>query len=146
METKEILYVCEPLKEHALKKYGDERYWGYTEDDAIRYFLSHSKLLGFGQHRIRLRMHPSESPGKYGWVTGMHTEGISISDNHDLLADIMRSDAVVGCTSMAMVVGILAGKRVVSVVPPDGKSCSLPYREIEHLQSIVSNNNGCHCA
>ena len=34
-----ILYVCEPIREHAYLKYGNERHWGYTEEDALKYFL-----------------------------------------------------------------------------------------------------------
>ena len=34
------LYVCEPVREHALLRFGNELHWGYVEEDALRYFLS----------------------------------------------------------------------------------------------------------
>jgi hypothetical protein len=39
--------------------------------------------------------------------------------------------------SMAMVVGLLAKKRVISTIPPGGKKCGLPQDAVEHLQDLV---------
>jgi hypothetical protein len=36
-----------------------------------------------------------------------------------------------------MVVGLIAGKRVVSCIPPGGAPCPLPQRDIELLQDLV---------
>ena len=55
-----VLYVCEPLREHALREFGDERHWGYTEEDALRYFLANLQVLGMPVEQIVLRPHPSE--------------------------------------------------------------------------------------
>ena len=60
-----ILYVCEPVREHALRYHGDERYWGYTEEEALKYFLHHIPVLFFDVTGIVLRPHPSEPAGKY---------------------------------------------------------------------------------
>ena len=54
-----------------------------------------------------------------------------------LLDQIMSSNTVVGCESMAMVVGIVANKRVISSIPPSGRECSLPHKSIEHLKEII---------
>ena len=144
--SRDILYVCEPVKEHAKKVYGDENHWGYIEDSAILYFFEHISLLGVRHPRIRIRPHPSENKDKYAWVLDKYDCDISISGEPDLLTDVIGSRIVVGCTSMAMVVGLLAGKRVVSVIPPGGKSCSLPHKEIEHLQNMVSAHDVCRYA
>ncbi|MGB1984427.1 MAG: hypothetical protein ACPHOH_03080, partial [Porticoccaceae bacterium] len=45
----------------------------------------------------------------------------------------------VGCESMAMVVGLLAKKRVISAIPPGGRPCQLPQPAIENLQQLVEN-------
>ena len=34
-----VLYVCEPIREHALLCYGNDYYWGYSEEDALQFFL-----------------------------------------------------------------------------------------------------------
>jgi hypothetical protein len=47
---------------------------------------------------------------------------------------------VVGCESMAMVVGLLAQKKVVSSIPPSGRHCRLPQKNIVHLSEIAAIN------
>jgi len=136
----QVLYVCEPIKEHALAQHGDERYWGYTEDDAVKYFLRYIDLLNLDAPSLRIRLHPSENKGKYDWaLKGCPCDAV-ISQEPDLLNDILASDVVVGCTSMAMYIGALAGKRVVSVIPEGGQPCSIPLKEIEHMQVMVSSS------
>jgi len=132
------LYVCEPLSEHAKIQYGDARYWGYVEEDALRFFLDNILSLGHSYQRIILRPHPSENKSKYSWVYDEYDLPIEFSGNHSLLEDIARSNLVAGCQSTAMVVGIMAGKRVISCIPENGAACGLPQKDIEHLQDIVS--------
>ena len=62
---------------------------------------------------------------------------IAESSNKTLLEQIIEADIVVGCESMGMVVGLLAKKRVISSIPKEGRSCSLPQSNIEHLQILV---------
>ena len=50
---------------------------------------------------------------------------VQINSNSSLLKDIIAADFVAGCQSMAMVIGLLAGKEVVCVIPPDGRECYL---------------------
>jgi len=133
----DVLYVCEPTGEHALRAYGDERYWGYTEQDALRYFLSNLRVLNAPVNRIVIRLHPAEAPNKYQWVRQEFDLPIAFGQKRLLLEEIMECDVVVGCASMAMVVGLLAEKRVVSSIPPGGRACSLPQTEIEHLSSLM---------
>lgn len=131
-----ILYVCEPVKEHALRHYGNERHWGYTEDDALRYFLSRAHLIANEIGIIKIRPHPSENIEKYNWVKDETTLPIAFSNGESLIVEISSSDIVVGCESMAMVVSLIAGKRVISTIPPDGRECQLPQVEIEKLREI----------
>lgn len=133
----DVLYVCEPIAEHALRAYGDERYWGYTEHDALRYFLSNLQALAAPVNRIVIRPHPAEAQNKYLWARHEFDLPIAFGQKKPLLEEIIECDVVVGCASMAMVVGLLAGKRVVSSIPPGGRACSLPQPEIEHLSSLI---------
>ena len=137
----QILYVCEPLREHALRQYGDERHWGYTEEDALRYFLTHLDALGTPVERVVVRPHPAESPDKYAWAEQKFDLPIIRGGDRPLFEEIVDSDWVVGCESMAMVVGLLAGKRVLSCIPPGGRLCTLPQYEIEHLQTLVKRSH-----
>lgn len=132
-----VLYVSEPIREHARLRFGDELHWGYLEDDALRYFLLNIEILGKPVHHISIRPHPSEPIHKYEWVKHEFNLPIVQGGFLTLLEEIAACDIVVGCESMALVVGLLAEKRVISCIPPGGKPCALPHSEIEHLQDIL---------
>lgn len=133
-----VLYICEPVSEHALSSFGNERHWGYTEEDALRYFLVNIKALGLAINRVLIRPHPSETEGKYNWVQQEFNLSISIGGGCTLIEEIAESEVVVGCQSMAMVVGLIANKRVISCIPPKGKPCSLPHDKIENFNNILN--------
>ena len=132
-----VLFVSEPLREHGVRGYGNERHWGYTEEEALRYFLSNLHVLGGAIGRITIRPHPSEPPHKYDWVKQEYQLPIVNGGIRTLIEEVVESDVVVGFESMAMVVGLLAGKRVISCIPPGGKPCALPQPDIEHLQHLA---------
>jgi|TARA_B110000908_G_C10202787_1_gene426148 hypothetical protein len=134
---KSILYVCEPIREHAYLKYGNERHWGYTEEDALKYFLENIESLHLDIAHITIRPHPSEKLEKYQWAKALAPSLIKFGGEISLMQETVDADVVVGCHSMAMVVALLAGKRVISCVPPGGTPCQLPQTEIEHLQNLV---------
>jgi len=137
-----ILYICEPFSEQALLQYDDPRYFGYTEDDALNFFLNNLEVLGTSVNEIKIRLHPSEKKNKYDWVKKKNSLVTDISTNKLLIEQIVEADIIVGCESMAMVVGLLAQKRVISCVPFGGNKCGLPQLEIEHLQSLINKYQG----
>lgn len=132
-----ILYVCEPVREHALNVYGNERHWGYTEEDALDFFLTNCSVIGTPIDRIVVRPHPSEVADKYDWVYRNYDLPLYRGGHKTLFEEVAESDVLVGCESMAMVIGMLAGCRVISSIPPGGRACSLPHRVIESLQELV---------
>ena len=134
-----ILYVCEPVSTHALLSHGDARFWGYVEEEALRYFLSNISVFGKPIERILIRPHPSEPIGKYNWIQHEFKLPIQFGGTRPLLEEIAGSDVVVGCESMAMVVALLANKKVISCIPPGGRSCVLPHSKIAYLQNILEN-------
>ena len=135
---KSVLYICEPLSVQALKQYGDEKYWGYTEQEALEYFLLNRNVIDPGINKIALRLHPAEGVGKYDDIIAAYSGLMETGGNKSLINEIIESDILVGCESMAMVVGLLAGKRVVSCIPPGGKPSELPHIEIENLQTLIT--------
>ena len=132
-----ILYVCEPLREGAIALFGDERYWGYTEEEALDYFLSNIEVLGNNIARIFIRTHPNENPNKYDCVLKRFKLPLVCSEQETLLAQIAGSDIVVGRSTMALVIGLLAGKRVFSCIPPGGKADLLPQDEIQDMSKLI---------
>jgi len=137
--SKKVLYVCENVVDHARLQYGDERYWGYTDYDALLFFLKHISALGEAIEAVTIRPHPSEQAEKYHWVTKLNSLPIKIGGKQTLLKEILEADIVVGIQSMAMVVGLLARKRVISSIPPGGHPCQLPQKNIEHMNNLVDN-------
>jgi hypothetical protein len=133
-----LLYVTEPMREHGLLHYGDERYFGYTEEEAVQYFLQNVKFISSEVARIVIRAHPSEPEQKYAWARERVSAQVDISERKSLIEDIAAADIVVGCESMAMVVALLGGKRVISAIPPGGHPCALPHPEIELLQDLIN--------
>lgn len=132
-----ILYVCEPLRDAGIALYDDERYWGYTEEDALTYFLSNVHFLSDKINHIYVRPHPQEQLNKYDWAITKFDLPLICGENKTLFQQIAACDIVAGCASMAMVVGLIAGKRVVSCIPPGGKTVPLPQSEIEDMSHII---------
>lgn len=130
-----VLYVCEPMREQGLRHYGNASHFGYVEEEAVKYFLENLGFIAPNVDHVLLRLHPSEPRGKYSWVARSGVP-VRVSEGTSLLEDIAAADVVVGCQSMAMVVALVAGKRVVSAIPPGGGPCALPQAEIELLSDL----------
>jgi hypothetical protein len=134
-----VLYVCEPVRFHANLDPAAADTHGYSEFDALRFFLASAARWIPAPARIRIRPHPSETVTKYLWAAAEFPAlAIEYSDGSPLVREIAEAGIIAGCESMAMVVGLTAGKRVISSVPPGGKPCVLPHPEIEKLARAVS--------
>jgi hypothetical protein len=111
-----VLYVAEPTSVSAQRLTGDPMGFGYEERATLRAYLERERPEHF-----RLRTHPTEPADKYGLP----------ASTASLEEDIAWADTVVGCDTMAMVVALYAGRRVVSVIPAGGRPLSLPFPAIE---------------
>ena len=135
-----ILYVCEPVAIDCGSVTIARTHPGYTEFDALRFCLDRlSTMVPDGQRRkVRVRLHPSEKPGKYEPVIGPYRvrEAIETAAGTTLLEDCQWSTDVVGCGSMAMIVALLGGRRVYSSIPLPGALCPLPRKDIRYLRDL----------
>lgn len=131
------LFLCEPVREHALRQHGDERYWGYTEEGALAYFLDHLDALGAPVARIVVRSHPAEPPGKYDVMLRGYQLPIELSSAPDILDDIRSADWVAGCNTMGLVIALVAGRRALCCIPPGGRPCVLPHEGIVQLAALI---------
>jgi hypothetical protein len=136
-QDRKVLFVCENISEHAQMQHGDPRYWGYTEFDAIEYFFANIKALQTPISSVTIRPHPSDPVGKYDSVIAKYPELARLSKSLSLLADIAAADVVVGCESMALVIAVQCGRRVVSCIPLQQVALKLPFSEIEILSTLV---------
>lgn len=125
-----ILYICEPTAPVS----DISKSSGYTDHEALRYFFACLAQKNELIERVVLRPHPTEKYDKYVWAMEDESNNVIISDGRDLLEDIVDSDWVVGRSSMGLVVGLIAEKVVFSCIPPSGKPCTLPYKEILHMK------------
>jgi len=131
------LFVCENISEHAQMQHGDPRYWGYTEFDAIEYFFENITALQTEIPSVTIRPHPSDPAGKYDHVIAQYPQLARLSSGQPLLADIAAADVVVGCESMALVIAVQCGRRVVSCIPLQKVTLKLPFSEIEIFSTLV---------
>ncbi|MBM9577332.1 hypothetical protein JWG45_09225 [Leptospira sp. 201903070] len=140
-EGDRILFVCENIKDHgaATKATNGADPWGFTEEDAILYFFKHLGKISGRMESCVFRPHPSDPIGKYDWILEKYPDqNLRITNQKPLLQQVMEADIIVGCESMAMVVGVIAGKKVISCIPPEGKKLSLPQKDIVELRFINS--------
>lgn len=129
------LFVSENLSAHARLRFGDERYWGYTELDAIEYFLL--RLRDLGIERAVLRPHPSDPEGKYDHIVASHPRVAEVSNGKPLLEEIAQADLVAGCESVALVAALRAKKRVMCAIPPGGRVQHIDQRRgVEMLRDL----------
>lgn len=135
-----ILYVTTPMRAGGQKLYNNPLHWGYTEEDALRYFLSNVNCLSNNISSIDIRTHPKEENNKYDWAYSEYNLPISTTRQQSLMEQIVECDVVAGCATMAMVVGLLAEKRVVSCIPQGGRIKPLPHQEIEKMYELLE-----HC-
>ena len=128
-----ILYVTQPTTVAAQMATGDPLGWGYEERGALRGYLE--RLAEAPPAAVRIRLHPAESEDKYAGVLEAFDDRLALefSRSESLTEDCAWADTVAGCDTMAMVVALAAGRRVVSVIPPGGEPLSLPFGEIERL-------------
>lgn len=131
-DIKDILYALEPIRDS----------WGRAqggEFQALTYFLENLDKLDLqGGEVVRLRPHPSESPEKYLSSLGRVGQvNVEMSTAASLGEAIGQARWVVGAETFAMVVGLGAGRRVMSTLPPWAHRCRLPHAEILSLRDMV---------
>lgn len=162
-ENQYFLEVLEKIKIFSYKKASNDDainilFLEQPIDNASRYLQSHKKELSFSErdvfrlfiksiqmaqkkvkiNKIFIRPHPSSGERFSDDLLKNYFNDIDIqlSDEPDLILDCMRSDWVVGAFSMAMVIALLAGKKVFSCVPGEIASC-LPHKEIVGFEKYV---------
>lgn len=130
--ARRVLYALEPIR-HTWTAGG-----AAGEFQALDYFIQCGKRLNIeGTTEIRLRPHPSDPPGKYADWLASHTDwNLRIDSTSSLAQSIAWADTVAGCETYALVVGLAAGRRVVSTLPPQAPRCRLPMKDIIHLRDF----------
>ena len=132
-----FLYVSEPIIEENDKRSYTIGAGQFDEHDALKFFLKNISLLSDKVGEVCIRPHPLEKPEKYFWVRNETQIRIKIENEEDLFDEIIASDFVVGCETTAMIIGLLAGKRVICSIPPGCRPCRLPQNKILSLSNLI---------
>ena len=132
--TLNILYVLEPIIN--LKNTQE-----YSEFEALDYFIENIYTILNDKSMkliITLRLHPSESKDKYdSWIKNNSHQTILLDKESSLEQLISSADAIFGRNSYALALGIHAGKKVISAIPPPFSQCILPYLNILRLNELI---------
>jgi hypothetical protein len=131
------LFVSENLSGLARLGFADSDRPAYTEFDAFEYLLGRIPHIGLQIQRVILRPHPSDPPGKYSALIAKHAPVVQLGGGRPLVAEIVDSDVVAGCETTALIVAVLAGKKVLCAVPP-GHAVRFIHRRpgIEMLRNL----------
>ncbi len=132
---KTILFISEPISVGAQKKFGNPRYWGFTEHNVLNdlcNLLVKIQSVQKTQWNLVIRKHPSDAPDSYDQIIRKFAPKINIaySTIPDLVSEIAVVDLIVGMDSVALVIGLLAKKKVMSYIPGRKKKCSLPFKTL----------------
>jgi hypothetical protein len=127
-----VLYVTQPTSEHAFRRFGDPRHWGYTELEALTYFLEYCRQELPEIRRVVVRPHPMEDVDKYSCIRHRDLEVI-VRSHFSLAREIAGAGCVAGCNTMAMVVGTWVGRKVFCSIPPGGRGFNLPIASIKRI-------------
>lgn len=88
---------------------------------------------------IIIRLHPAEQRNKYDHIVRPFKRflNISISKNKNILDDMVLSSVVIGTETMALVVGVICHKKVISITTGMGlKKFPLPFKQIVKIKDI----------
>lgn len=129
-----VLFLSDPIYDHAFKYYRDPYYWGYTEYDIIRDL---QRLMEFKRGiEVKIRLHPAEKKDKYLGIVNKKSISITTAYSNSLVKDCMWSDIVIGCDTTALIIACMLGKIAISYIPSVKMSCSLPQKEIHRIKSF----------
>ena len=101
----------------------------------IEFLMSNLNKINLSRNliNITLRLHPSEPLDKYNFLQNKYKDLVTefkIGRNIELHEDIAWADLVVGVSSFALMVSLIAGVPTMSILPPDYKrSFPLPRHE-----------------
>lgn len=117
-KKKHILYLSDPISEHARTYFGNPYYYNFNEYEAIELFFKRLDQYGAISKNIILRPHPDESLDKYEYLINLYKQySIVIDRNTNLIDQVVDAEIVFGCNNNAMRAAHNAGRLVFSIVP-----------------------------
>jgi hypothetical protein len=136
----DLLYLLEPLRDRQSgAPTGHEfmalDFWLAQLPDLIAKGLVHQDRNAL---RLRLRPHPSETPGKYDAWIAKHSDAwpLQLDPHPSLPESLAYADLAFGCETQALVAAIACDINAISTLPPTEPPCRLPHRKLQHLTRL----------
>ena len=108
----------------------------YKAEQCIKFFLNNLPALKLKINKITIRFHPQEKIKKLKWLKNFPNK-IIISKNKHIFDDILLNDIIVGINTVALVLGLIAKKKVISCIPTKKDRCDLPHKGILDFKKII---------
>lgn len=134
-----VLFIGEPISQ-ALNIFNDKGRPKFGEKDILRELFW---ILNRGSFfkTVIIRFHPAEDRRKYDDIINKFSKRIRVikSTNKMISDDLVRSDIVLGMSSMALAISFLCGKKTISVMRRPLPPCVIPYKitKLRHLGDLV---------
>lgn len=135
--TDNLLFLSEPTDDVALRTFGSENYWGFTQVSALEDILTHFEK--FNCSGLHIRLHPSEKNHAFKKVLKKfpHIKSqIYPSDFIPLEKDLLRSKMIIGFDTMALYTAALIHKACISYLPSANREFLLPLPSSHQLRSL----------
>ncbi len=129
-----ILFISEPM--HAARVAFHKRTSAIDEyvilENILKYLAKQKK-----KETLVIAYHPSEKKDKYDDIIKKFKPVVTIQkQSKDRISDLIDARLVIGIQSMALVIALMCGKKVVSYFPRVKKSFPLPYPKIKRITSL----------
>lgn len=125
--SQNLLFLSEPTDAVALRTYGNENYWGFTQYSALEDILKN--FARFECAGVTIRLHPSETGEGFKKITKKYPHiRIQINDakTFDLTSQLLSAKVILGFDTMALYTAALMGKNILSYLPSKTRNFLLP--------------------
>lgn len=138
-----LLFLSEPTDAVALRTYGDENYWGFTQYSALKDIFDNFDQ--FGCEGLTIRLHPSDNGAGYQKIVAVFPHirvHINEASACELTDQLLNAKMIIGFDTMALYIAALLGRPVLSYLPSKNRAFLLPLpsdRQVRSLSKIPSN-------
>ena len=108
----------------------------YNAAQCIKFFLDNLSSLKLKINKITIRFHPQEKVKKFKWLKNYPNKILIRKDKH-IFDEILQHDIIVGINTVALVLGLIAKKKVISCIPSKNDKCDLPHKGILDFKKII---------
>ena len=110
----------------------------FDEKDLLISLIEVIKKIDSEINEIVIRLHPSEESNKYAEIESKYSDLIKVSHSKiELWEELSKYKLAIGFQSMALVIALQMGLRVVSIRPEGHPDIEIPFQEIERLEVVI---------